>query len=106
PQRGRRPRHGPDRSRAVRLRARREWPPLRPLYRRRPRPPLPQFEPPSLTGFGSTDSPTLWPRRMGPWPLGGPSECWGVKNHTILFEDGGRYFQAQVVFGPDAPATL
>jgi len=39
-------------------------------------------------------------------PLGGPSECWGVKNHTILFEDGGRYFQAQVVLGPDAPATL
>jgi hypothetical protein len=29
-----------------------------------------------------------------------------VKTHLILFEDGGRYFQAHVVFGPDAPASL
>lgn len=39
-------------------------------------------------------------------PLGGPFECWGVKTHLILFEDGGRYFQAHVIFGPDAPASL
>lgn len=38
--------------------------------------------------------------------LGGPFECWGVKTHLILFEDGGRYFQAHVVFGPDAPTSL
>ncbi len=29
-----------------------------------------------------------------------------MKTHTILFEDGGRYFQAQVLFGPNAPSSL
>ena len=38
--------------------------------------------------------------------LGGPYECWGVKGYVITFEDGRRYFQAQVVFGPHAPASL
>jgi hypothetical protein len=38
--------------------------------------------------------------------LGGPYECWGVKGYVITFEDGSRYFQAQVVFGPRAPASL
>ena len=38
--------------------------------------------------------------------LGGPFECWGVKGYIITFEDGGRFFQAQVVSGPHAPASL
>lgn len=38
--------------------------------------------------------------------LRGPYECWGVKGYLITFEDGQRYFQAQVVFGPHAPASL
>jgi hypothetical protein len=38
--------------------------------------------------------------------LGGPYECWGVKGYVLTFEDGGRYFQAQAVFGPYAPASL
>jgi hypothetical protein len=38
--------------------------------------------------------------------LGGPYECWGMKGYIISFEDGRRYFQAQVVFGPHAPASL
>jgi hypothetical protein len=46
------------------------------------------------------------PRRMRLGALGGPYECWGVKGYVITFEDGGRYFQAQVVFGPHAPASL
>jgi hypothetical protein len=46
------------------------------------------------------------PKHLHLGVLGGPSECWGVKGYLITFEDGGRYFQAQVVFGPDAPASL
>jgi hypothetical protein len=38
--------------------------------------------------------------------LAGPYECWGMKGYVITFEDGRRYFQAQVVFGPHAPASL
>jgi hypothetical protein len=38
--------------------------------------------------------------------LSGPSECWGIKTYTTLFEDGGRGLQVQVVLGPDAPASL
>ena len=45
-------------------------------------------------------------RRLGLRPLGGPFECWGVRTHLIVFEDGGRYFQVQAVFGPRAPASL
>ncbi len=44
--------------------------------------------------------------RLGLGPLGGPSECWGVKTHVVLFEDGGHYFQVQAVFGSRAPASL
>jgi hypothetical protein len=46
------------------------------------------------------------PQRLHLGPLGGPSECWGVKTYLILFTDGGRYFQAQAVFGPHATAPL
>ena len=42
--------------------------------------------------------------RLG--PLEGPMECWGIKTHLILFQDGGRYFQVQAVFGAKAPAWL
>ena len=46
------------------------------------------------------------PKHLHLGALGGPYECWGVKGYLITFEDGGRYFQAQVVFGPHAPASL
>ena len=46
------------------------------------------------------------PKHLHLGVLGGPYECWGVKGYLITFEDGGRYFQAQVVFGPHAPASL
>lgn len=46
------------------------------------------------------------PKRLQLGSLGGPSECWGVKTYLILFEDGGRYFQAQAVFGSHATASL
>lgn len=45
-------------------------------------------------------------RRLGLGPLGGPTECWGVRTHLLVFEDGGRYFQVQTVFGSAAPASL
>jgi|SRR6266568_2277787 len=44
--------------------------------------------------------------RLGLGPLGGPMECWGIKTHLLLFQDGGRYFQVQTVFGANAPAWL
>jgi hypothetical protein len=59
--------------------------------------------------YGSVDQPYSFPPRSDAFdlgPLSGPFECWGVKTHLILFEDGGRYFQAHIVFGPDAPASL
>jgi len=58
---------------------------------------------------GSADAPYIFPprgRRLGLGPLGGPTECWGVKTHLLLFEDGGRYFQVQTVFGPAATASI
>jgi hypothetical protein len=58
---------------------------------------------------GRTGEPYTFPPRASPLglgPLGGPFECWGVKTHLVLFEDGGRYFQVQTVFGSRAPASL
>ncbi len=58
---------------------------------------------------GSGGEPYTFPPRagrLGLGPLGGPSECWGVKTRLVLFEDGGRYFQVQTVFGSRAPASL
>jgi hypothetical protein len=46
------------------------------------------------------------PKHLHLGVLGGPYECWGVKGYLITFQDGSRYFQAQVVFGPHAPASL
>jgi len=63
----------------------------------------------SVAGQAATDEPYIFPpraRRLGLGPLGGPMECWGVRTHLVLFEDGGRYFQVQTVFGPAAPASL
>jgi len=59
-------------------------------------------------GGGGDEPYTFPPRagRLGLGPLGGPYECWGVKTHLVLFEDGGRYFQVQTVFGSRAPASL
>jgi hypothetical protein len=59
--------------------------------------------------YGSTTSPyDFRPRRgrLGLGPVGGPMECWGVKTHLIMFQDGGRYFQVQTVFGAKAPSWL
>jgi len=44
--------------------------------------------------------------RLALGPIGGPFECWGVKTHLAVFQDGGRYFQVQTVFGTRAPASL
>jgi hypothetical protein len=46
------------------------------------------------------------PERLRLGAIGGPYECWGVKGYVIRFADGGRFFQAQAVFGPHAPASL
>jgi hypothetical protein len=59
--------------------------------------------------YGSTSSPYDFPPRrgrLGLGPVGGPYECWGVKTHLTVFQDGGRYFQVQTVFGAKAPARL
>jgi len=45
------------------------------------------------------------PKHLELGPLLGP-ECWRVKDHLISFEDGGGFFQIQVVFGKDAPPSL
>lgn len=58
-----------------------------------------------LYEYASADFPPR-PERLRLGAIGGPYECWGVKGYVILFADGGRYFQAQVVFGPHAPASL
>jgi hypothetical protein len=58
---------------------------------------------------GSVTEPYVFPPRRGRLavgPLGGPYECWGVKTHLMVFQDGGRYFQVQTVFGAKAPASL
>ncbi len=63
----------------------------------------------TLVEYPQVDEPYTFPPRPARFDLGpllGPMECWGVKTNTILFEDGGRYFQAQVVFGPNAPSSL
>jgi hypothetical protein len=39
-------------------------------------------------------------------PLLGPFECSGAKTHVISFQTGGRYFQAEAIFGPDASSAL
>jgi hypothetical protein len=59
--------------------------------------------------YSVVDEPYVFPPRpehLALGPLGGPAECWGVKDHTVLFEDGGRYFQANAVFGTGASAAL
>jgi hypothetical protein len=61
----------------------------------------------ALTEYaGRVPQPYTFPRRPESFqlgPPGGPFGCWGVKAKLIPFEDGGRYFQAVVVFGQDAP---
>ncbi len=39
-------------------------------------------------------------------PLLGPFECIGRRTYLVLFRDGGGFFQAHVVLGPDAPDAL
>lgn len=63
----------------------------------------------SVAGQPATDEPYTFPPRvrgLGLGPLGGPFECWGVRTYLTTFEDGGRYFQVQTIFGPRAPASL
>jgi len=63
----------------------------------------------SAAGHAPTAEPYTFPprgRRLDLGPLRGPMECWGVRTHLLVLEDGGRYFQVQTVFGPAAPASL
>jgi len=73
----------------------------------------------SLSAGGALIALTEYRGRVGqPYPFpprparfefgrpGGPFECWGVRTHRIVFEDGGRYFDVHVVFGQDAPDSL
>jgi hypothetical protein len=67
----------------------------------------------ALTEYSSAETggePYTFPPRPERLRLGslgsGPAECWGVKIYVILFEDGGRYFEVQAVFGPHAAASL
>jgi hypothetical protein len=39
-------------------------------------------------------------------PLGGPYECVGAKTRLVLFQDGGRFFQVQTIFGRQASVAL
>ncbi len=36
--------------------------------------------------------------RLGLGPLGGPMECWGIKTHLLLFQDGGRSYCPQAAW--------
>jgi hypothetical protein len=59
--------------------------------------------------YSGVTEPYSFPQRHGRLalgPIGGPFECWGVKTHLVVFQDGGRYFQVQTVFGARAPASL
>lgn len=47
--------------------------------------------------------------RAGPLDLGplqGPFDCFGEATHLVLWRDGGRFFQAHVMFGPEASDDL
>jgi hypothetical protein len=60
-------------------------------------------------GTQASIEPYTFPPRVGTLglgPVGGPTECWGVKTNLVLFQDGGRYFQVQTVFGSKASAAL
>lgn len=46
------------------------------------------------------------PKRLALGPLLGPFKCWGVRMHTIAFEEGGRYLSAQVFFGQEPSSRL
>jgi len=59
--------------------------------------------------YSGVNEPYSFPPRHGRLtlgPIGGPYECWGVKTHLVVFQDGGRYFQVQTVFGARAPDSL
>jgi hypothetical protein len=50
-----------------------------------------------------------FPQRSGSIDLGqeqGPLECVGTPAFVVLFREGDRFFQADVVFGPDASASV
>jgi hypothetical protein len=54
------------------------------------------------------ENPYEFPVRPEPLDLGpllGPFDCIGERTHLVRFRDGNRYFQAHVMFGPDATGT-
>ena len=56
-------------------------------------------------GFKAED----FPERNGSLQLGplqGPLECLGEKAQEVLWQQGGRYFQAYAMFGQDAPDSV
>jgi hypothetical protein len=62
-----------------------------------------------VTEYGNpAGEPYTFPPRGAHLALGpvGYPECWGVPTRVALFEDVGRYFQVQAVFGPKATAAL
>jgi hypothetical protein len=42
---------------------------------------------------------------LGLGPLQGPLECLGEKAQEVLWQQGGRYFEAYAMFGPDSTAS-
>jgi hypothetical protein len=46
------------------------------------------------------------PNRSDLGPLAGPKECIGERTHQVLFQQAGRFFQVEVLFGPAAPHSL
>jgi hypothetical protein len=63
----------------------------------------------TLQEYGNVDEPYTFPPRPDQFDLGslmGPFECFGVKAHDIEFQDGGRFFQVFVMFGPSATPSL
>ena len=61
-----------------------------------------------LIEYVSPDRPSDFERRPATFDLGslkGPFECVGESAYVVLFRDSGRFFQAQIVLGPDAGAA-
>jgi len=61
-----------------------------------------------LIEYVVSDQPSDFEQRPAHFDLGtlkGPFECVGESAYVVVFRDSGRFFQAQVVLGPDAGAA-